>query len=165
MKDFVPLLNMTMILLYGIGMLVIGTKIIPECPDCICPSYNCPDCICQGQEKCTQIHINSEDSKYEFVNIAKAIAKANNYSLENYNCVNYTIDLVNELHKNNYEAHFISGDAFNLTDNATHAFTKLCLYIESTTGEILTSERFIEQKYTIFETDPEWTKRYLPVYY
>jgi hypothetical protein len=145
----------------GIAM---GMMITPECPDCFCPRCNCPDCTCQEQQKCTQIHISSGCQDYEFINMAKEVAAAHNYS-QNYDCANYTIDMVNLMHKNNYEAHFIYGDAFNLTDDKTHAFTKICLYIESTTGEILTPKRFIENNYTIFETDPEWARRYMPIYY
>ena len=70
---------------------------------------------------------------YPFAEAAREVAEAREYDRHMYNCADYTDDLVLKLKGLGYEAYEIWGHS----EWGYHAYTKLILYIESTTGEVL----------------------------
>jgi GT2 family glycosyltransferase len=81
-----------------------------------------------------------------FQRIAEEVASSHEYSPD-YNCDDFTRELVRRLREAGYEAERVEGYALWCQDGTSrcrHAWTKLTIYIESTTGEILTPEKYEE---------------------
>lgn len=74
------------------------------------------------------------------------------YDMETYNCQNFSKELIKKLAEEGYEAYYIEGEVFSPEDNKFHghAFVKLCVFVEATSGEILKPEDF-EKNYIIYE--------------
>lgn len=89
---------------------------------------------------------------YPFEIIASEVADAHEYDLHTYNCLDYTTDLVETLTAKGYVAvPWVSrvdceSGLFNKTTcnntNGYHAYTRLDIFIESTTGEIIPLEEY-----------------------
>ena len=88
------------------------------------------------------------NSKPLFQRIAEGVANEHEYSSD-YNCVDFTKELVKRLEEAGYETDEVEGYALWCGSNGNfhecqHAWTKVTVYIESTTGEILSPDKYKE---------------------
>jgi len=69
------------------------------------------------------------------------------YDVNNYNCVHQSQALINKLTEMGYETEMVCGGN-NSTNSTGHAWVKLTVYIDATSGEILKPNAYAE-KYPI----------------
>ena len=81
-------------------------------------------------------YITVED-KPLFLQIAEEVANAHEYKPDVYDCTQFSYDLVKKLNEAGYEARRIKGYYLGNDDVQPHEWTKLTIYIESTTGQII----------------------------
>jgi hypothetical protein len=86
-------------------------------------------------------------SRPKFQQIAEEVANKNMYSIPNYVCDDFTRNLIYELYKAGYDADSVRGYALWCNSNkdpykCRHVWTKITVYIESVTGEILDPETY-----------------------
>jgi uncharacterized small protein (DUF1192 family) len=86
-------------------------------------------------------------SRPKFQQIAEEVASKHEYSIPDYVCDDFTRDLIYELYKAGYRADSIKGYALWCDPNkdpfqCRHVWTKVTVYIESATGEILDPETY-----------------------
>jgi len=102
--------------------------------------------------------IGKKTQQPEFIRIAQMEASEHQYSKGEYDCRNYSADLVDAFAKNGYEAHVVSGwmslgsyckvndtamneiafESINNTDcGGAHEWVELTVPIEATTGELI----------------------------
>ena len=80
----------------------------------------------------------------DFLEAAQNVSNSHEYNRTGYNCRNFSIDLVAQLKEAGYDAEYCSG-TYN---GSPHGFVKVEVYIESTSGLIITPDRF-NSDYTI----------------
>jgi regulatory protein YycI of two-component signal transduction system YycFG len=88
-----------------------------------------------------------KSSKPRFQQIAEEVANKNTYSIPDYICDDFTRDLIYELYKAGYDADSVKGYALWCDPDkdpyeCRHIWTKVTVYIESATGEILDPETY-----------------------
>lgn len=115
--------------------------------------------VCEAEKQILEWEIEDlkediENSKPLFQQIAEDVANSHEYS-DDYNCVDFTRDLVKALKEAGYEAEKVVGyarwcDPNKNSNDCLHAWTKVTVYIESTTGKVLTPEEY-EENYNIQE--------------
>jgi len=104
-------------------------------------------------ENITSFVVNSEEcEQLKFLVIAREIADANDYVLHEYDCTQFTADLIKTLRKNGYRAYreitTVDCDSGLFDEEickrfgGVHEVTRLHVYIESVTGEIIPTERY-----------------------
>jgi hypothetical protein len=86
-------------------------------------------------------------SRPKFQQIAEEVANKHEYSIPDYVCDDFTRDLIYELYKAGYGADSVKGYALWCDPNkdpfgCRHVWTKVTVYIESATGEILDPETY-----------------------
>jgi len=84
--------------------------------------------------------VERTDKPYE--QIINEVYTSNVYSDE-YDCENFSEDLIARLNESGYEAEYIRGD-FCVDGCGCHAWVKLCLYVEATSGDILEPDYYKE---------------------
>ncbi len=91
---------------------------------------------------------NDYIEKPVFVKIAEHLADERIYNEEHYNCVNFSKELVRRLENQGYNAEYCVGDALwcNVSEeedgSCRHAWSKIELFMESVSGELLSPEEF-----------------------
>jgi hypothetical protein len=82
-----------------------------------------------------------------FIRLSKQLATSHKYDIDNYNCENFSIDLVKLLKENGYDAYTITGHVnctagyFNKTvcedSGGLHEWVEVKIPIEATAGQII----------------------------
>jgi len=131
-------------LIYGILFGFTTYQIIFPCPDCIyeppifnlsCPEPKipkCPDCICPEPEK---------PKLPSFIEISKNMAEEHEYDFNSYNCDKFSKELVRRLRDYGWNAKYCYGKV-SWNDQYYHAWVKVEVPIEATTGKILEPSKY-----------------------
>lgn len=78
----------------------------------------------------------------EFLEEAEIVADSHEYKMDSYSCGDYSNELANRLKSDGYEAYYCQGTYGK--DSMEHAWVKVVVYIEATTGRVI-EPRYYEE--------------------
>lgn len=98
---------------------------------------------------CKRELYRKEVERPKFIKVAEQIANQHEYDAENYNCQDYSRDLVKALNFIGYDADRVFGRLKNCDPDEDefecyHQWVRLNIFIESTTGEIIEPDNYKE---------------------
>jgi hypothetical protein len=95
--------------------------------------------------ECTSeiVYVPTECNCYDapdWLRVIETFGNDKEYDIHNYNCVDFSRDLTEELRKMGYDAHQIHGKCKDIVPDPTisHAWVRICFDFEPQTGEYIT---------------------------
>jgi len=95
-----------------------------------------------------------QKSEQPFEEIINDVYTQNTYN-DTFKCGEFSKELVRRLKENGYEAEYIKGELCVEKPCGCHAWVKLSIYVESTSGEILTPD-YYKENYIPNNCKKEW---------